>query len=282
MSKKYPQLNDKAWLYQKYWVEKLSHQKIAQIIGCGRTSVRRAFRVFNIPSRTISEASKGELSHNYGKHFSEVTKKKMSAWQKNRSKYQELNNKEWIYQRYIEERLSLKQIAKILETGDAVILRALKKFNISCRTKSEALKGRKSPMLGKRFSEETRQKMREARKHRTFSTIDTKPELIFIDFYHKFGIADRVEDTRNNSFHIGRLNPDFIIRDMRIAIFINGDYWHSALLRPNLKHTHRPENQIKICKRHKWKAIIIWESDIKRKDAEQFVLAVLHKEGIIE
>jgi len=88
--------------------------------------------------------------------------------------------------------------------------------------------------------------------------------------------------TGNSKSWIGRVNPDFIIRDKKIAIFINGDYWHSCLLRYNIRYTQRPENQIKICKRHKWKAIIIWESDLLREDAEQFVLSTLKKEGIIE
>lgn len=177
---------------------------------------------------------------------------------------------------------------------------------------SETRTGEKSPMFGKHLSEETKQmiseansnpseetrkkmrdaskkrfakeeereRMREMRKNQTFPTHHTKPELIFIDFYRLFGIANRVEDTSNNSFHIGRLNPDFIIRDMRIAIFVNGDYWHSPLLRQNIRDTQRVDYQIKICKRHKWKAVIIWESDLLREDAEQFILKKLKKRGL--
>lgn len=109
----------------------------------------------------------------------------------------------------------------------------------------------------------------------------TKPEGIFIDFYKELSIAERVEDTHNYSFFIGRLNPDFIIRDMQVAIFINGDYWHSPLLRPKLKETQRFDFQIAECKKHRWKALIIWESDLLRKDAREFVSLLLKKEGVL-
>ena len=232
---KYWQLNDKEWLYQKYWVEKLSRREIAKIIGCSAPTVSKALKRFNIPLRPAFGAWKG-------KHRSEETKAKISEANSNPS----------------EETRQKMRDARI--------------------GKTPGNKGKKGYFS---HTEEAKAKIKEARKHRIFPTIDTKPELIFIEFYNNFGIADRIEDTRNNSFHIGRLNPDFIIRDKRIAIFINGDYWHSALLRPKLKYTQRPENQIKICKQHKWKAIIIWESDLLREDTKQFILSILRKEKVI-
>lgn len=197
--------------------------------------------------RKMSEANKGRKSPMKGKHHSDEAKQKMSEANKG-------ENHPFFSKHHTEE---------------------------TKKKKSEAMKGEKNHNWGKHVSEETRRKMRESRKHRKFPTHHTKPELIFIDFYYLFGINDRVEDTSNNSFHIGRLNPDFIIRDMRIAIFVNGDYWHSGLLKYDLGHTQRPENQIRICKRHKWKAVIIWESDLLREDAKAFVLNILRENKII-
>lgn len=77
MSKKYPLLNDKAWLYQKYWVEELSIPKIAKIVGCSQTAVYKAFNRLNIPLRDGSEAHKGKLHPLYGKHRTEETKQKI-------------------------------------------------------------------------------------------------------------------------------------------------------------------------------------------------------------
>ena len=233
MSKKYDKfLRDTRWLYQKYWIEKLSIYKIADIIGCCSYSVHRALKCSNIPRRANSEAHKGlQAGKNhplYNKHHTEVAKEKISKTR--------------------------------IERGVA--------------------KGELNPFYGKHHTKETKAKMDEARKHRKFPKTDTKPELIFIDFYNKFGIADRVKDTRDNSFHIGRLNPDFIIPNMKIAIFINGDYWHSPLLRYNIRDTQRVDYQTKTCKRHKWIPIIIWESDLLRKDTEQFVLSELKKHKV--
>ena len=116
---------------------------------------------------------------------------------------------------------------------------------------------------------------------RVYPMVDTKPERIFVGFYQELCIGERVEDTRKQTFFLGRVNPDFIIRDMQLAIFVNGDYWHSPLLRPTLGETQRVDFQIKECKKHRWKALIIWESDLLRKDAKQFVTLALKKEGVM-
>ena len=116
---------------------------------------------------------------------------------------------------------------------------------------------------------------------RVYPMVDTKPERIFIGFYQELCIGERVEDTRKQTFFLGRVNPDFIIRDMHLAIFVNGDYWHSPLLRPTLGETQRVDFQIAECKKHKWKALIIWESDLLRGDAKQFVTLALKKEGVL-
>lgn len=48
----YKELNDKDWLYQKYWVEELSLEEIAEIVGCCQNTVRNALIRFNIQRRT--------------------------------------------------------------------------------------------------------------------------------------------------------------------------------------------------------------------------------------
>lgn len=58
---KYPQLNDRDWLYQKYWIEKQSLNQIAKLVGggCSRDTVRYAMKHFDISCRTLSEAQEG-------------------------------------------------------------------------------------------------------------------------------------------------------------------------------------------------------------------------------
>jgi hypothetical protein len=238
MSKKYPLLDDKEWLYQKYWVEDLSGPQIAGIVECSYGGVWHALRRLNIEGRTKSEAVKDKKNPMFGKSPSEKTRAKLRKARKNK--------KPMLGKRHTEK------------TKEKM---------------AEAHKGEKNHNYGKHFSEETRRKLREARKHQIFPTSYTKIECIFWDISKKNNIPS--EYTGDSKIWIGRVNPDFIIRDKKIAIFVNGDYWHSPLLRPTLTYTQRVEVQIKECKRHKWKAVIIWGTDLLREDAEAFVLSVL-------
>ena len=69
-------------------------------------------------------------------------------------------NKEWLYDKYQNERLSAIKIAKICKAGDTTIYRWLKKFNIHIRFAGEYNLGKKR----KPMSEETKRKMSKTRK----------------------------------------------------------------------------------------------------------------------
>lgn len=87
-----------------------------------------------------------------------------------------------------------------------------------------------------------------------------------------------IKYTGDGSLWISNLNPDFVIKhDKKIAIFINGDYWHSPFLRPGMTESQYPTYQIETCKKHRWIPLILWERDIKRQDAESFILSQLNK-----
>ena len=130
--------------------------------------------------------------------------------------------------------------------------------------------------LGRRHSEETKAKMRERRKHRKYPHHHTKPELIFEEICKKNNLPFKY--TGDGSFWIKNINPDFIERnDKKIAIEIFGDYWHSPLLNRKLKERSTLAYRKKILKKYGWKLIVLWETDLLRKDAEQFVLSTLKK-----
>jgi predicted transcriptional regulator len=65
-----------------YINQKLSSREIAKKLGVSQPTVRSRMKEFGIKSRSISEACKGEKSHNYGKHLPEEVKKKISEAQK--------------------------------------------------------------------------------------------------------------------------------------------------------------------------------------------------------
>lgn len=85
---------NKNWLYQKYIVKKLSMDKIANLIGCGKRAIYKRLKKYNIKTRTIKEAMisldrSGKNNAFYGKKHDEKTKMKMS---KNHADFQGKNN----------------------------------------------------------------------------------------------------------------------------------------------------------------------------------------------
>jgi hypothetical protein len=65
---------------------------------------------------------------------------------------------------YINQKLSLRKVAKKLGTSDSTIRRRMKEFGIKSRSISEACKGENHPMYGKHHSEEFKVRMSRAKK----------------------------------------------------------------------------------------------------------------------
>ena len=80
---------------------------------------------------------------------------------------------------------------------------------------------------------------------------------------------------------LGNANPDFVHNTKKIVVEVFGDYWHSPLLRPALRDNETVEGRTEQLKKEGYKSIFIWESDLKREDAESFVLHLMKKEKII-
>jgi hypothetical protein len=112
-------LNDKEWLYQEYVINKKSTKLIAKEINCSKNTVNNALQKFNIQLRCRSEAKK--LCPSY-------------------SKYELLNNKEWLYKEYIVEKNGMKAIAKKagLKTSNSV-RQSLIRHGIEVRSISDGL-----------------------------------------------------------------------------------------------------------------------------------------------
>jgi len=105
----------------------------------------------------------------------------------------------------------------------------------------------------------------------------TKPELIFEEICKKYDLHFKY--TGDGSLWIGKkkkLNPDFIQADgQKIVIEIFGDYWHSPLLRKTMRNQDTLDYRKRHYKKYNWQSVFIWESDLLREDAEQFVLKML-------
>lgn len=259
-----------------YYLDELAEHSGKKVVaicsGCGkiRELSKRRHR-----SLCKSCGIKGEKHYNFGKHLSEETRKKLSIAHKKLDK---------------EARMRMSENRK----GEK---HPMFGKHHSAKTKkkiSDALKGEKNPWFGKHHNDETRKKIgaankgkhrtdderakiREARKHQKFPKCQTKPELIFEEMCKKYNLPFRY--TGNSTFWIGKnpsVNPDFVECDgKKIAVEIFGDYWHSPLLNRKLPENRTLDYRKKLLKQYGWKLIVFWESDMKRIDAEAYVLGKL-------
>lgn len=69
------------------------------------------------------------------------------------SKYLELNDKKWLEQKYLIEKLSLRAIARLIDSDSQTVRYNLLKFKILIRSMSAALSGDKNPMYGRKHSD---------------------------------------------------------------------------------------------------------------------------------
>lgn len=129
-----------------------------------------------------------------------------------------------------------------------------------------------------------KQKIIKARMEQVFPTHHTKPELIFEEICKKYNISFHY--VGDGSLWIGKkkpLNPDFIeANGKKICVEVMGDYWHSPLLNYKIKEGRTLLYRKRYYKKYGWTPIFIWETDLKRDDAEQFVLNELNKKGVLK
>ena len=229
-----------------YWPSELaphSHKRIISIcIFCGKVRVVPKHNYYPLCN---SCGKKGRL-------VSETTRQKLRKGKKG-EKNPNFGKKTWMYGKHPSEATRQKM--------------------------RDANKGQKNPHFGKKHTEAARKKMREARRHQKLPKHHTRPELIFETMCKKFSLPFHY--VGDGSLWIGKrkkLNPDFIeANGKKVCIEIFGDYWHSRLLNQKLPKQADLRYRQKHYKKFKWKSIFIWETDLKRPDAEQFVLSELKK-----
>lgn len=117
-------------------------------------------------------------------------------------------------------------------------------------------------------SEKTKQKCREGRMKQRLPIHHTKPELEFMRICKKYNLPFKY--VGDGQVWIGKLNPDFInIDGKKEVVEIFGEYWHSPVLRKNLRETATYEGRRKRFKEYGFDCKIIWENELKN---EQLIL----------
>jgi len=264
---------DKADLERLYHEEGLSTVEIAKIYNTTHNTIQRKMKEFGIPTRTVSEAQKIRVkagkwrSPTQDVGHTKETRAKMSA-----SKTVYHISKEELYDLYWNKGLLIKEIAKLYHCNSMVIIERMRKYNIPSKSKKEVMNMPK-----------VKQKIKKARMKQVFPTRHTEPELVFEEICKKHNIP--LHYVGDGSLWIGKkkpLNPDFIEANGRkICVEIMGDYWHSPILNFKIKESRTLPYRKRYYKKYGWKPIFIWESDLRRDDAEQFVLNELKKNGVV-
>lgn len=109
---------NKEWLIDQYITQQLSVDAIIKKINCGKTTIHRYLKLYNIPTRTLVEAR---------------------ACKNNKLLF--LKDKDWLIEQYITQHKTPRQIAKELDCGATTISRYLKIHNIDERNVSQAKLG---------------------------------------------------------------------------------------------------------------------------------------------
>lgn len=226
-----------------YWPDELSPQSTKPILAaCDDCGIIRITSKNTYSCLCKSCCEKGSKNSFWGKHHSEETKQKMGKAKK--GKYTGENNHKW--------KPKVKCIC--LECG--------KEFEV---VPSVRIKG-----CGKYCCRIC------ARKNLTLPKHKTKPERIFEVICKNYNLPFKY--TGDGRFWIHNINPDFVeCNGKKMAVEVFGDYWHSPLLNYNLREDKTLPYRKRILKSYGWKLIVIWERDLLRDDAEQFVLSELKK-----
>jgi len=109
---------------------------------------------------------------------------------------------------------------------------------------------------GKCFSEEHKEKLREQRLKRVFPTKDTSIEVLLQEELTRRGLIFEK--------HIpvcGVCQPDIVFSTKQVAIFADGDYFHSKEFNNGLAW-EKDRRQEKILKENGWIPLRFWEHDI--------------------
>lgn len=117
---------DKEWLYQKYYIENLSLHKISVLIGSkSNDPIIRHMKLYGFKIKTNNQ-------------YPRIIKQRT---------YVEID-KEWLYQKYLVEKMSASKISNLLEVSCFVVLKRLKEHGIPLRTRSEEFSGERNPVYG--------------------------------------------------------------------------------------------------------------------------------------
>ena len=122
--------------------------------------------------------------------------------------------------------------------------------------------GKNNPLYGRKHTKKAKQKMREARLKRVFPKKDTSIEVALQKELDKRKITYKK--------HIpicGVCQPDIVFPSVKLAIFADGDYWHSKDFKDG-KVWRRDRHQDEVLRENGWVPLRFWGSEIRSSVSE--------------
>ena len=270
----YPRLYDKDWLYRKYWLEKNSQREIAEELGCSQSSVSLALKKLGISSRNPKQVWK-DYKHPFKGKKRDKLKDALAQIDNIKRKgyyHPELWNREWLYNKYWREKLSLQDIAKLLGCDYRAVHRAFKRFGIPRRSREEATKiALNRPEVKEKLKRHIRSLLSTQEKKMEWlmhilknvgtNKGPTKPERKLMEILDKAFPGEWIYNGNCEAgIMIGGLIPDFVnVNGKKIVIEVFGEYWHK---RDNIPYFQTAEGRMHIFRRYGWEAIIFWENEV--------------------
>lgn len=270
----YPELHDRDWLYRKYWLEKKSQGEIAKELGCSQSAVCLALKKLGIPSRSLKQIwidyghpCKGKKRDKFKDALAQIDNVKRRGYY-----YPELWDREWLYNKYWKEGLSLWDIANLLGCTYGSVYRAFKRFGIPRRSKDEATKmALNKPEVKEKLKKHIRSLLSTQEKKAEWlmhilknvgmGKGPTKPEKKLMEILNKAFPGEWVYNGNCEAgVVIGGLIPDFVnVNGKKIVIEVFGEYWHK---RDDIPYFQTAEGRKRIFRKYGWETIIFWEDEI--------------------
>lgn len=261
-----------------YWKENLSLPKISKIVSRNDSTILYFMRKYGIPTRSRMESNtrrKPKIQRSClwcSKSISLLE----SAIQKGHGKYCSLRCK------------GLSQKGKIPWNKGKHWGEDVKR---KMRENHWDISGSNHPLYGKGHTAESKLKMSKSgreiwkdpkKRKAMLSSLErrpTSPEVRFLEIVGKNMIPLRY--TGDGSFWVAHLNPDFIpIGRRKIAVEIFGEYWHSPLRNEKIRASATLSSREKEFRKHGWKMIVFWDSEVFSENGEKIILGRLKTHGL--
>lgn len=110
---------------------------------------------------------------------------------------------------------------------------------------------------------------------------NTKPERRFAEICKQFALP--FKHVGDGSFWIEKTNPDFVDVDAKVAVFVDGCYWHGCPIHQPRSITHIPMARKRdaysrlALRRNGWGMVRIWEHELNEPD----ITPILAKLGYV-